>query len=87
MSFPKLFTRLSVPAWENNHKFYPTRAAVSHNLFGFYLFELEVDPSEEDRFGRHLEEVLNGLSLAQQRHQPGNLLQVDVAEEESLENV
>ena len=52
-----------------------------------YLFELKVDPSEEDGFGRHLEEVLDGLAVAQQRNQPGNLLQVDVAEEESLKDI
>ena len=61
----------------------------TYKIVGYftYLFELKVDPSEEDGFGRHLEEVLDGLAVAQQRNQPGNLLQVDVAEEESLKDI
>ena len=46
-----------------------------------------VDPSEEDLLRGHLEEVLDGLAIAQQRNQPRDMLQIDVAEEESLKLV
>ena len=46
-----------------------------------------VDPSEEDLLRGHLEEVLDGLAIAQQCNQPRDMLQIDVAEEESLKDV
>ena len=48
---------------------------------------MKVDPSEEDLLRGHLEEVLDGLAVAQQCNQPRDMLQVDVAEEESLKDV